>query len=120
MTLSGKTLTSTELSCAANAVTKRENALSNAVGTMNGTQMTALSTRAMALGNAWTISDGSARKAAINTAWNNWKTSMETAQKTLNTTRVTILSSFKSDMQTCKVDDSEMPMMESENVPMNR
>ena len=111
MTLSAKILTAEQLNCAGIAVAKRESSLAWALSSANSAQVSGMTTRSASLASAWQIADGSSRKESIDSAWSIWKGSMDTAQSAHQSARESALTIFKTEMQTCKVDALESPMM---------
>lgn len=107
-TQTGTVLTTEQVACARAAIAKRESGILSAFTTFSTSTNSAFVARAAALDTAWTTSGSTDRKTAINTAWMNWKTAINTARNTEKTSRKNAWSVFKTEIQTCKVPESSV------------
>lgn len=100
-----------DIACVQPAVAKREAALLASVDTYYSVMKSAMSVRASALNAAWSLTDASAREAAIKAAHAAYRTSAKTATATLRTARKGAWKTFKADAKVCKV---SLPRAESD------
>ena len=97
----GMASAATDVACIQNAVSVRESSIMNAVTTAQSVHTQALNTRASALQSAWGITDKTARKEAVKSAWSTYKTTMETNHQTRKSAHQTIKETFKQSKQAC-------------------
>ncbi len=90
-----------DLACVQSAITKRDNAIIAAVDTFHDATKAALQARRDALVAAWGITDRTARRAAIRTAWGNYKTAVRAARKALNEARRGAWKQYRTDRRVC-------------------
>ena len=97
------TSTAINVACIQSAVDARETAIGTAFDTMQSVVKAALATRKSSLHDAWGLTDRTARRAAIKTAWAKWSTDNKAAQAALKASRKTAWSTFQSAAKACKV-----------------
>jgi hypothetical protein len=100
---SGAVLTTEQLNCIRTATIKRETALVSSFSAFSSGVVVAYNTRANALSTAWQLTDKTARKTAIDTAWKNWKSSTDTTRNMRKDSHKSAWDTFKNETKTCKV-----------------
>ena len=70
---------------------------------MQSAVKTALATRKSSLHDAWGLTDRTARRAAIKTAWAKWQSDNKAAHAALKTSRKSTWSTFQAAAKACKV-----------------
>ncbi len=105
---SEKTHTKTEktidLPCVQSAVAVRESAIQKAFTAYSGSVSTALTARATALNTAWGMTVGTERRAARKSAWEAYRTSVQSARTTMKTAKKSAWEAFKTASKACKVE----------------
>ena len=91
-----------DIACVQKAVDKREDALIAGWTSFNTSMSAAYSARKTALHDAWGMSDATARKTAVKTAWENFKKSAKAARQAWKTARKNAWQTFRSDAKACK------------------
>lgn len=91
------------VACIQAAVTTRDNSMITAVDTYQASIKSALSARRDALVAAYALTDRTARRTAVNAAWNAFRTGHKTAKTAFSTTRKAVWNKFTTDRKTCKV-----------------
>jgi|GEM_PF-2866464 ribosomal protein S20 len=95
--------TPVDTACVQTALDTRETAIGAAFDTMQSAVKAGLTTRKSSLHDAWGLSDRTARRTAIKTAWAKWSSDNKAAQTALRTSRKTIWNTFQSTVKnTCK------------------
>jgi len=90
-----------DVSCVQTAVVTRETTLDGGIATNNAAQTSAYLTRKNALSTAWTQTDATLRKTAIENAWSSFKTARKNAAQQWKSTRDSAWKTFKSAIKTC-------------------
>lgn len=99
------------LTCMQTAVDTRETAVGTAFDTLQASVKAQLATRKSSLHDAWGMTDNTARKTAIKSAWSKWKTDNRAVHTKLRTDRKNAWESFKTTVKnTCKV---KLPLEET-------
>ena len=98
---SNKTL---DLPCVQSAVAIRESSIQKAFTAYAGSVTTALTTRASALNSAWGMTVGTERRAARKSAWEVYRTSIQSARTTMKTAKKSAWEAFKTASKACKVE----------------
>ena len=93
-----------DVSCIQAAVITRETSLDGGIATNNAAQTSAYLTRKNALSAAWTQTDATLRKTAIENAWSSFKTAKKSAAQQWKTTRDSAWKTFKIAIKTCGSD----------------
>ncbi len=94
----------TSVSCVAGAVSTREQALGGAMTTYTQAVTGAYAMRATALGQGYALTGGNGSiKSAVQSAWSVFGTSVKSARKGWQTSRMTAWSQFRSAVKACKV-----------------
>jgi hypothetical protein len=90
-----------DLSCASNAVEKRETSIISAHDSMNTSIKNALIARKDSLKTAWSNNDKTAREASKKLAWSSFKTAGQSAHNTMREARKLSWNTFNTDMKAC-------------------
>ena len=93
-----------DLPCVQSAVAVRESAIQKAFTAYSGNVSTALTTRATALNSAWGMTVGTERRAARKSAWEAYRTSVQSARTTMRTAKKSAWEAFKTSSKACKVE----------------
>lgn len=94
-----------DIACVAAAVDMREASLGSAFATFASAQSAALSARLNALHTAWRMTDGKARNAAIQTAWQAYRSAHKSAVTAHQESDKSAQSRFKNVAKDCKGGD---------------
>lgn len=97
------TSTPINTACMETAVDARETAIGTAFDTMQSAVKAGLATRKSSLHDAWGLTDRTARRAAIKTAWAKWSTDNKAAQAALKTNRKVAWNNFQTAAKACRV-----------------
>lgn len=109
---SGKKLDS---ACVKPLVEAREKALGAAWTAFSASMSTAFSTRSSALSAAWSLTDVSARNAAIKAAWQAFAKSGKAAREAWKTAQKTARKTFRDGAKACGISASDASLSEPEN-----
>lgn len=90
-----------DLVCMQTAVAKRETAMITAFDKFSAAKKLAFEKRKTALVDAWKIENRNERRAALRTAWNNFRTDSKTARETFHKERRAAWAQFKTDRKAC-------------------
>ena len=104
----GTVLTGAHLDCVRTALTTREAGVRSAYSTLSTTLLAGLDTRAAALNTAWTLTDRTARKSAIDTAWSGWNSTAKSAREGFKKSRKSTWETFRNSVKACKVSSNEV------------
>lgn len=99
-------ITAEQLTCVRTAIAKREAAILTSNSTLFTATNSGLVARAAALNTVWTLTGQTDRKMARQTAWNNWKVVVKSAQSADKTSRNTAWKTYRTEAQTCKVPEA--------------
>lgn len=102
------TLTGAQLACVRTAIIVRENALSSQFSTLASVVTSAHAVRSSALANAWTLTDATARRQTIDSAWATWKSSVRVARETRKTAHKSTWDTFRTSVRACNVSQSQV------------
>lgn len=91
------------MACIQTAVDVRETAIGTAFDTMQSAIKSGLATRKSSLHDAWGMTDRTARRTAIKTAWAKWTSDQKAAQLALKTGRKAAWTTFQTAAKACKV-----------------
>jgi len=97
-----KTLTAEVVACAQTSVETRDTAMIAAMDKYNTAVKAALTARKDALKAAWAMTNAKEARAAIKTAWANYKTAAMDARKSLKADKKAVWAKFKTDRKACK------------------
>lgn len=103
VTTSMPPMASTGIACVQTAVVTREAAIGASFSTFSTSMSSTLSARATALANAWSLTDGTARRNARNTAWTEYKNASRTAKSVFKTEKKAAWRTFNEASKTCRV-----------------
>ena len=95
-----------DIACVGKAVDVRETALGLAFSTFASAQSAALSARQSGLHTAWAMTDGKARNAAIQTAWQAYRSAHKSAVTAHQEADKSAQSRFKNVAKDCKGGDA--------------
>lgn len=95
-------MANTGIACVKDAVVAREAAIGTSFSTFSASISTALSARATALANAWSLTDGTARRTARNAAWTEYKNASKAAKATFKTSKKAAWKIFNDASKACK------------------
>ncbi len=93
--------------CMSSAVDKRDTAVIAAFDTFTASVKAALTKRKDDLKAAWALTDATARKTALRTAWQNFTKSHKSARDAYRVARQAAWKQFKTDSKTCKGNASD-------------
>ncbi len=96
-----KTTKTVNTTCVGTAVGVREDAVMTAWGKFDDAVTAVLTARKTALVSAWSLTDASARRSAVKTAWATAKKDRKTAASTYKTERKAAWSAFKTAVKAC-------------------
>ncbi|MCK6462946.1 MAG: hypothetical protein L6Q29_03980 [Candidatus Pacebacteria bacterium] len=92
------------LSCMADAIEKRDNALIAALDAKNNSLKAALTARKNSLSDAWRNMSGITRYRAIREVWKNYGNSVKQTQKESKNNREAAWKQFEKEKRSCKAD----------------
>ncbi len=108
--------TSVDVSCVQTAIETRETAILSGWGDFNTAIVTALGERKTALKAAWGLTDKTAQKSGVATAWKEWKADKKTAHVELKKDRKAAWDAFKKTVKdTCKVTTTKDEALEKDS-----
>ncbi len=105
------------LTCMQTASSKRDSAVIAGFDSYYSGIKTALQTRQSSLSNAWTYADRKARRSAIKSAWDAFRTSAKTTKKAFKESKGAAWSQFRTDAKACGPsagDDGANPSVDAE------
>ena len=102
MPKASKTLTAEVVTCVQAAIETRDTSIIAAFDTYATAAKAALTARKDALKLAWAIPTPTEMRAALKTAWYNYKTSLKVARKNLKTAKKDAWTKAKADRKACK------------------
>lgn len=98
---SGSSKTNVDITCVGKAVSTREDAIISAWGKFDDAVTAVLTARKTALTNAWSLTDASARKSAVRSAWSTAKKDRKAATDTYKKERKAAWDDFKKAAKAC-------------------
>ena len=91
-----------DIACVQTAVDKREDALDSAIGTFNGSILSAYQGRKTALHDAWSKTEAKERRTAVKAAWEAFKKAKKSAAQDWKKSQKSAWQTFSKDGKACK------------------